>query len=93
MPVVDYPLWPDTLALLKECLSSHDTLALTTKNGMPLVEYWLDEAGKEKEKNMVRQQWKRAGTKLPHKAFRSIGSTLIGAKHDAATVDQYWAQP
>jgi integrase len=89
VPLVSYKLWSGTLRLLRACLSEHETLALTTKNGQPLVEYWLDEDGKEKEKNMVRQQWKRASSKLPHKAFRSIGSTLIGEKNDNATVDLY----
>jgi integrase len=77
VPTVSYKLWPTTLKLLKKCLGADSVLALSTKNGKRLVEYWLDADGKEKEKNMLRQQWKRAQTEIPHKAFRSVGSTLI----------------
>jgi integrase len=80
VPEVDYQLWPITFKLLKKCLSADPVLALTTKNGKPLVTYWIDADGKEKEKNMVRQQWKRAQTEIPHKAFRSIGATVLGAE-------------
>lgn len=89
VPEVDYKLWPMTFKLLKQCLSDDPVFALTTKNGKQLVTYWIDDEGKEREKNMVRQQWKRSGLKLPHKAFRTIGATVIGSKADGATVGQY----
>ena len=89
VPEVDYLLWPITFKLLKKCLSADPHLALTTKNGKPLVTFWIDEKGKKKEKNMVRQQWKRAQTEIPHKAFRTIGATVIGSKADGGKVAYY----
>lgn len=92
VPVSDYKLWPITFALLKKCLSADLVLAFTTMNGTPLVACRIDANGEEKRKNMVRDQWKRAKkfmgkTKIPHKAFRTIGATAL--KADAATIDYY----
>jgi integrase len=40
-PVVTYKLWPETFALLKKHRATGD-LALTTDEGNPLVQYWLE---------------------------------------------------
>lgn len=78
VPEVDYKLWPSTLKLLRQLISDHDTLALTSKTGTKLWEHWIGEDGKEHEKNLISLQWKKAKSKLPLKAFRSIGATIIG---------------
>jgi integrase len=37
-PTISYQLWPEVLQLLKEFRSNHETLALTTIHGAPLVQ-------------------------------------------------------
>jgi len=86
VPEVNYKLWPQTLKLLKKHFSTHETLTLTSKTGSKLWTNWIGEDGKEHEKNLIGLQWKKAqyvkGKKIkdaiPLKAFRSIGSTIIG---------------
>ena len=91
VPEVDYKLWPATLKLLKQGYSDHATLALTSKTGTKLHEHWIGDDGKEHEKDLIGQQWKKGtvdqkGKKFPDviplKAFRSIGSTIIGGHRE-----------
>jgi integrase len=84
VPEVDYPLWPETIALLRECWSEHDTLALTSEDGTALWES-RQEDDKTPQKDLVYQQWKRAKQSIPHHAFRSISTTLLEDSEFATT--------
>jgi integrase len=73
VPVVNYALWPETVALLRKYWSKDDTLALTSDNGGPL---WV--AREKATVNLIYQMWSRNnGYPIPFKAFRSIGSSLL----------------
>jgi integrase len=77
VPTVTYTLWPETMELLAECGSDHPTLVLTGKTGEALWSSRLEADGSTPQKDMISQQWKRAKIRPPHKAFRSIGATLL----------------
>lgn len=77
VPTVTYVLWPETLALLETCGSDHPTLVLTGRTGEALWESRLNPDGSTPQKDMIYQQWKRAGVSIPHKAFRSIAATML----------------
>jgi integrase len=78
VPEVDYKLWPCTAKLLKKHLSQHDQFVLTSKTNTVLWRAWTDDTGKPKKKDLIVLQWKRHKAGIPLKAFRSIGSTIIG---------------
>ena len=78
VPTVDYPLWPETLELLREHWSGHAELALTSEKGTCLLTVRMD-GDAFKEKDLIGLMWQRTRPKpkIPVKAFRSISATLL----------------
>lgn len=76
VPTVSYPLWPGTQQLLKECLSDHAELALTSSDGTSLYSSRFEDGGTRK-KDLMSKAWTRAEAKIPLKAFRSVAATLL----------------
>jgi hypothetical protein len=76
VPTVSYPLWPETQRLLKECISDHPELALTSSDGTSLYSSRF-EAGGTRKKDLLSKAWRVADVEIPLKAFRSIGATLL----------------
>jgi integrase len=76
VPVVEYKLWPRTIALLAKYRSDHPDLALTSTTGTPLYESRF-EGDDEVKKDLIGNQWRKRGFAIPLKAFRSISATLI----------------
>lgn len=76
VPTVSYPLWPETQQLLKECLSDHPELALTSSDGTSLYSSRF-EGGGTRKKDLLSKAWNRVEAKIPLKAFRSIAATLL----------------
>jgi integrase len=90
VPEVDYPLWPETLELLKQFRSDHPELVLTTQTGGKLVDRMYKEGdNKTGKKDMVQLAWKRwwkgtptkpcpaAGPRIQFKELRAFGATVI----------------
>jgi integrase len=78
VPTVDYPLWPRTVALLKECWSDHEDFALASSDGTALYSSRF-EGDKTRKTDLLALAWKRAKVTITLKAFRSISATLIEA--------------
>jgi hypothetical protein len=83
VPTITYDLWPETVALLEECRSTHPTLALTTERGTTLWEA-RQNGDKTSYKDLIAQQWKRSGAIIPHHAFRSIAANTLDTHKDYA---------
>lgn len=77
VPEVDYPLWPETVALLREHRSTDAVLFLTSEDDTPLWESRLEDDGETPTKDLIYQQFKRAKAGITVKAFRSISATMI----------------
>jgi integrase len=73
-PVVTYKLWPETLALLKKHKAKESELVLTTKDGNPLVRYWL-ENGEMRRYDCIQAAWTVVAKRLKVKKMR------LGMKH------------
>jgi integrase len=86
VPTVTYPLWPETLALLERCKSNHPTLVLTSSTGTPLWEATKEADGSTPHKDLMGKQWSRAEIEIPHKAFRSIGATVLDRLYPTANL-------
>lgn len=85
--VVTYPLWQETLELLRQCWSDDEELALTTLTGAPLYYQRLKENGKVARKDMINtthHQWqKRNGLRFPAlKNLRKTGRNKLD-EHDS----------
>jgi integrase len=83
VPEVDYPLWPETKALLDKYPGTHPEYVLTSKTGTPL---WRAQVvdGKTKKVDLVSLQWHRGRGEgraskppIPLKALRSVAATII----------------
>jgi integrase len=88
VPVVDYPLWHRTFALLKRFRSGSELVLMTT-TGRPLVEEWLDaKEDKLKSKDAVTMCYqrlqKKTGVKSPLGAIRKASATLLESSNDHA---------
>ena len=82
-PVVNYKLWPETLALLREHRAKGDVV-LVTEDGNPLVRYWLED-GEMRRYDCVQAAWTRLAAKmglrkmrLGLKHLRKTSATLLG---------------
>ena len=85
VPKVDYLLWQETFALLKECRSADPEIALLNEDGNPL---WSEEDkdGKWKRNNNIKNSFFRLLVKQmklpkdkrkPLKSLRKTGATLL----------------
>lgn len=86
VPIVDYPLWPETFRLLQKLRSNHAELALTNQNGLALKRDSLGQDGKYKRTcNITSAYWRLAkplGIKSPPKLLRKTAASKLG-EHDA----------
>jgi len=84
VPEVDYLLWKETLRLLRQHRSNHETLALVNEDGNPLRSERIVE-GKNKVNDAIKSVYwrlqKRTKTAYPLKLLRKTASTLM-AGHD-----------
>lgn len=78
VPEVTYKLWPETLDLLREHLSTHPELALTSSVGTPLHDC-RKEGGKAKMNTLLTQQWGDQKTGMTFTDWRDLGANLIYA--------------
>jgi len=73
-PVVTYKLWPETLSLLRKERAKEGPLVLTTKDGNPLVRYWLED-GEMRRYDCVQAAWTVVAKRLKLRKMR------LGMKH------------
>ncbi len=71
VPEVQYRLWPETLELLAKFKSNHPTLFLLSSAGTPLYDSRY-EGEDAKKKDLVGQQWRRAGYAMTLEEFRKV---------------------
>ncbi len=64
VPTVKYPLWPETIELLRQEASEHPTLFLTNVKGAPLIAGSIQPNGKLIRTCNVSSAWIRLGNKL-----------------------------
>jgi integrase len=76
VPTVTYWLWPETLELLREHRSSHESLFLTSADGTALWSARV-EGDRTPTYDLVYQQFKRAKAPLTLKHFRSISASTL----------------
>lgn len=83
-PVVTYKLWPETLSLLKKQRAKDGELLLTTKDGNPLVRYWLDN-GEMRRYDCIQAAWtvvarrlKLPKMRLGMKHLRKTAASILG---------------
>lgn len=81
VPVVEYPLWPETLNLLEKHRRTESERVLLTETGRPLVREWIGDDGKLKKVDTVRLCYvrlqKRANVSKPLKLFRKTSPSLL----------------
>lgn len=77
VPVVSYVLWPQTLELLKKFVSTHPTLALTTRQGTPLASAKAGVNGKIKVRDTITLSWHKLHLPFPFRKLRSIAATAL----------------
>lgn len=85
-PTINYKLWPETLANLRECKSNHPELWFLTEDGLPLKESKIVDDRESKWSALARQWegWKQSGDvpgKKPQKGLRKTSATVIEAMH------------
>jgi hypothetical protein len=78
VPIVEYPLWPETSELLEIHRSTHPQYVLTTEAGTPC---WRP--GRRRAEDAIGRQWRRnRGTRIPIAHLRHIGASKL-AEHSA----------
>jgi integrase len=94
-PRVTYPLWPETLELLRNHDSKQDRVLLT-ETGKPYVLVWTDQDGKKHEKDEVKNLFhgflKRTGLDFgkPLKGLRKMSSTLVEDMTSSEALSTYF---
>ena len=83
-PEVEYPLWPETLGLLKTLRSPHEDHVLVTKSGRP----WVDR--KTRNTDSVRTEFDKLGARLPFKHLRKTSATALGGHSEYRAYAQYF---
>lgn len=86
VPIVNYPLWEETRALLERFTGTHAELVLSTQTGKPL---WSNEPGKHKI-NRISELWVDRSVPIPLKAFRSIGANLLSQHREYVAVKKVY---
>ena len=85
VPMVNYPLWPETVKALAACESDHSELWFISEEGLPLKSSHLV-GDRESKWCVMTTQWGkwRSGQKVPqkpHKGLRKTAATLIEGKY------------
>jgi integrase len=79
-PTVEYPLWPETLAMLRECRGPGKDRVLSAADGRPLVDHRLSE-GRVKVYDWFQAPFRRLQAKLgfrkPMKLLRKTAASLL----------------
>lgn len=78
VPVVTYKMFPETLALLREHLSDHAELALTSSVGTPLYDCKVVD-NKAVMNTLLTQQWGDQKTGMTFSDWRDLGANIIYA--------------
>ncbi len=100
VPVVDYRLWPETFELLQAHRSEHAELALTNRNGEPLLVQTIV-GGKVKKSDNIRSAYRRLVQKLaggkepvtiskPMKYLRKTAASKLGEHSEYGRFAQYY---
>jgi integrase len=84
VPEVEYPLWPETLELLKALRSSDPDHVLVTKSGRP----WVDR--KTRNTDSVRTEFDKLEARLPFKHLRKTSATALGSHPEFRAYAQYF---
>lgn len=85
VPVVDFPLWPETFRLLTQHRSASE-FVLLTNSGKQLVRNYVGDKGKNKRDDTVHRDWFRwcAAAKLYFpalKCLRKTGATALAEEY------------
>lgn len=83
-PVVEYPLWPETFALLKRLRSSDQDRVLVTKSGKP----WVNR--RETNIDSVRIEFEKLNPTLSFKHLRKNAATMLGSHGEYRAYAQYF---
>jgi integrase len=81
-PVVTWPLWPETIELLRK-YNSRQERVLVTETGEPYVRVWLDHEGKKHEKDQIKNRYhdflRESGLdiKKGFRGIRKLSATII----------------
>jgi integrase len=82
-PLVSYPLWPETLLLLRDHMAKEGPLALLTPKGNPWLNTTPHQDGKVKDKKPISiyhdSLCRRTGLASPFKTFRKTSATRLRA--------------
>ena len=84
VPMVEYPLWPETLALLNKLRSSDPTRVLVTKSGRPWV------CRTTTNNDMVRIEFTKLQPTLSFKHLRKTAATVMGSHPEYRAYAQFF---
>ncbi len=98
-PTITYPLWDETLELLRAEMNKRGELALTNSKGDCLIKKWRDqESGKMKKTDnihsAVSRTYRKLGNKqpkLPPKTIRKTGASWMAEHYDLSMATDYLA--
>jgi len=88
VPVVDYPLWPETACLLRQYGQRSGHRALLTASGLPWVRDILKPDGRRSKVDNIKSNFahikKRLGLKYSMKLLRKTSASLLESEADFA---------
>ena len=96
VPIVDYPLWPETFALLQQYGHCEGDHALLTESGKCWVRDYLKPDGKRSKVDNIKSNFahikKREKLAYSLKRLRKTSSTLLGKDHPDSLVTLFLGQ-
>lgn len=96
VPIVDYPLWPETFALLQEYGHREGDHALLTESGRCWVRDYLKPDGRRSKVDNIKSNFahlkKRGKLNYSLKRLRKTSSTLLGKDHPDSLVTLFLGQ-
>ena len=92
VPVVNYPLWSETWALLKQFREPSGDLILRTHSGKAWVRDEIDSEGKRHKTDQIRTNYghlrRKLGAKLSLSKLRKVGASLLADNREYAVLAQ-----
>jgi len=93
VPVVDYPLWPETWKLLQRYGKRTGNYALMTESGRTWVRDFIKEDGKRSKVDAIKSNYihllRKTKLNYPMKLFRKTSATLLEEEYSDNIVTQF----
>ncbi len=94
VPTVEYPLWGETIALLKQFRAASGDRVLTTQSGLPWVRDSIDDAGTRHRVDAIKSNYAHLAKRLkfdkPMSLLRKTGASKLEEHPDHGRYAQYF---